>query len=440
MKLHLENETVRRRLFKGSFGLEKESLRVNRNTGYCAQSPHPFNNPHIVQDFAENQTEINTPVCSSWKEARDFAEKLTRDMLVELDTRNETLWPFSNPCPIADEQQIPMWQAGSEQARAYRKYLARRYGRYKMVYSGIHYNFSFDEELLHEEYDLCKFEGSFREFRDRFYLDLTQKIVWYGWIIDVLCNASPIYDGSLLAEDDLGRTEFAGMSSMRNSALGYWNFFAPRLDYSSMTAYTDSIESYVEEGLLKAPRELYYPVRLKPKGNYSMEALNNEGADHIELRMIDLNPYEFSGISEDDAWFCHLLMVFLACMDDIRLSWKDQIYAVQNFKNASKYALDQNEILFDSDYSQSVDEAALSLLEDMQTFFEPFDPKASAMIGRQMRKITRPSTCRLASRIRQDFPDFGLDGLMQALALQQKACLSDCSEKKPVKMNGSISL
>lgn len=440
MKLHIDNEKIRSLLFKGQFGLEKESLRVDQNHGYCAQSPHPFDHPHIVQDFAENQTEINTPVCNSWKEARAYAENLTKAMLVKLDTLDETLWPFSNPCPIVDEGQIPMWKTGSDQARDYRRYLSRRYGRYKMVYSGIHYNFSFDEEMLQEEYRLNQFEGSYRDFKDRFYLDLTQKVVWYGWIIDVLCNASPIYDGSLLCEEDLGKTGFAGMSSMRNSALGYWNFFSPRLDYSSMKAYTASIERYVDEGLLKAPRELYYPVRLKPKGSYSMQALNEEGANHIELRMIDLNPYEFSGMSEDDAWFCHLLLVFLSCMEDVHLSWKDQIYAAQNFKNASKYALDQNEILFDCDYSQSVQEAALSLLEDMQAFFESFDPQASAMIGRQMKKITDPKHDRLANRIRQDFPYFASDGLIQALDLQKVACEMDRAAKKSVKINGSIPL
>lgn len=52
MKLHLEDERIRGQLFEGWFGLEKESLRVMQSTGLFASTPHPFHDPHIVQDFA----------------------------------------------------------------------------------------------------------------------------------------------------------------------------------------------------------------------------------------------------------------------------------------------------------------------------------------------------------------------------------------------------
>lgn len=428
MKLQYDQPAIRKHLFEGSFGIEKESLRVYQDTGFCADTPHPFRDEHIVQDFAENQTEINTDIYPTWKEARAACEEMTCQMQVVLDKAGEVLWPFSNPSIIRSPEDLPMLKSGSESALDYRKYLERRYGRMKMAYSGIHYNFSFSEALLQAQFNLQHQESDYRQFKDRFYLDLCQKIVWYGWIIDILLNASPIFDGSLVSQNDLGKTYFSGMSSMRNSALGYWNFFTPFLDYSDLDAYTRSIEKYVEEGLLKAPRELYYPVRIKPAGSYSMEALRETGISHVELRMIDLNPYELSGISEEDAWFCHLLLVYLACIDDVALSWKDQIYAQQNFKNASFYQLEETRILFDTETSLNAKEAALRFLDEMVEFYASIDPDCRDLIRKQKLKLLRPDSYSLAGRVRSDFSDFAKDGLVQARWLQKKALFAKRSD------------
>ena len=68
---HLKDERVSALLLTGSFGLEKESLRITPQ-GRMAHTPNPFpGNEHIVWDFCENQTEINTPVLSSAQAAVD---------------------------------------------------------------------------------------------------------------------------------------------------------------------------------------------------------------------------------------------------------------------------------------------------------------------------------------------------------------------------------
>lgn len=433
MKLHYTDNAIASRLFEGQFGLEKESLRVDSRTGRFAQSLHPFNDPRIVQDFAENQTEINTGVHDSWQSARSECEELTRQMLVKLDEMHETLWPFSNPPRICSEADIPMLQSGLESAHIYRQYLADRYGKHKMVFSGIHYNFSFADDLLIEEFKRHHIHdfSSFKDYRDRFYLDLAQKAVWYGWILDALFNASPLCDGSLLDVHETGKTMFLGTSSIRNSEEGFWNFFIPDFDYTDMNAYTASIERYIDQGLLKAPRELYYPVRIKPSAAYSLDALREHGASHIELRMIDLNPYELSGMSESDAFFCHLFLIFIACMDDISLSWKDQVYAIQNFKHACRMPLDTGRILFDVDTCADPELEALSFLDDMYAFFASlgrFD--ACACIDEQMLKLTLPKSYSLASRVRRDFSNFANDGLDHACLLQDAVLESVQSEGK----------
>ena len=58
-------------LLGGTFGLERETLRVNA-AGGMAQTPHPFpDDLHIVKDFCENQAEINTGVHDSAQGAID---------------------------------------------------------------------------------------------------------------------------------------------------------------------------------------------------------------------------------------------------------------------------------------------------------------------------------------------------------------------------------
>lgn len=54
--------------FEGGFGLERETLRIDKN-GRLAQTPHPFDDPHLQRDFCENQLEIITVVNDSVKNA-----------------------------------------------------------------------------------------------------------------------------------------------------------------------------------------------------------------------------------------------------------------------------------------------------------------------------------------------------------------------------------
>ncbi|MCD8326821.1 MAG: NAD/NADP octopine/nopaline dehydrogenase family protein [Lachnospiraceae bacterium] len=60
--LQIDSPELAKLLLSGSFGLEKESLRTDE-AGFLSHTPHPFmDNPNIVRDFCENQTEINTSV------------------------------------------------------------------------------------------------------------------------------------------------------------------------------------------------------------------------------------------------------------------------------------------------------------------------------------------------------------------------------------------
>ncbi len=207
-----------------------------------------------------------------------------------------------------------------------------------MTFSGIHVNYSFSKELLKIDFNLQE-ETDYQKYKNRFYLIFAQKMAAYGWLLVAVTAASPLLDSSFVEKGIYDGDIFTGMASVRCGEMGYWNEFAPILDYHDISAYADSIQKYVDMGLLKAASELYYPIRLKPAGENTLESLRKNGVNHIELRMFDLNPLADVGLEEKDVVFAQLLMVWLVSTPNQPFSEKDQIQAVQNFKNAARYDL-----------------------------------------------------------------------------------------------------
>ena len=446
--LHIENSEVKKHILEGYFGLEKESLRVLEN-GTFSHTPHPFpEDEHIVKDFCENQTEINTSVHSGAKAAVEELEYHNGRIYKELQSLpvKEYLWPFSNPPYIENERDIPVavFEGAQASKSAYRDYLSEKYGRYKMAFSGIHVNYSFSEDLLRADYDLQnrlsgkngQFEekkpsekgndsiekryDDFQDYKNRVYLNLAEKMALYGWILVAATAASPVLDSSFVEKGIYDRDIFSGMASVRCSEMGYWNEFTPVLHYENIDAYAESIRSYVDKGLLKAPSELYYPIRLKPKGENNLERLQSLGVDHIELRMFDLNPLAEAGVDERDIVFAQLLMVWLASTSEGTVSQKDQINAVQNFKNAARYDLKTVKIVTSEGESRSVAHTALTVIKKMQDFYEETGLNVKAVLDYQYEKFVDAEN-RYAWKIRKQFSDgFVKKALAYAKERQEK--------------------
>ena len=412
----IQIKPFRDHLFCGTFGLEKEGLRVDAN-GRFAHTPHPFSDSDgIGRDFSESQTEINTGVCSTAEEVMEELSEKTTMIHRRLDAlpEKEYLWPFSNPPYIRNELDIPIARFYGDEAykTAYREYLSDRYGRYKMAFSGIHVNYAFDEQLLREVYEQfkkerCTFSAEnaqglscnigvpdagmgYRAFKDAFYLKLAAQCAAYGWIVTALTAASPVMDGSYMEKHAAGKDLFLGLASVRSSELGYWNFFAPVFDYSSLEAYVNGIRKYVNDGLIRNPSELYYPVRLKPRGDNSLSALQHEGVDHIELRMVDLNPLLYEGLDIRDVKFIQLFLVWLAFTPAKRFEIKDQVQAVQNFKNAAHYDLKTVKIVPSGGLAESVADASLEIIRRMQAFYEGFEKEVSEILAFEEDKLINP--------------------------------------------------
>lgn len=406
--LHVDNENVRTHLFEGNFGLERENLRVTPE-GFLAHTPNPFGgHGHIVRDFSEIQCEINTGISGSPEEC--VAELAGYDVVEQRTLAAmeppELLWPFSNPPYIRNENDVPIAQFCDEQAEktVYRQYLSDRYGRYKMVFSGIHFNFSFADALLEAN---CVAAGGtdFAAYKDAFYLDLAQKAVAFGWIMTAVTAASPLLDSSYAEKALFGDDLYLGMGSVRCSELGYWNEFTPILDYSSIAAYAARIQAYVDQGLIRQPSELYYPVRVKPRGAYGLDTLRPGNTSHIELRMFDLNPLYPAGVNEADVYFAQLFLVWLASLPAMRLTGAQQIQAAANFKRAAHYDLRTVKIDVPGWGVDSVSHSAMRLLAEMEAFLRRVDApqKAFDCLAYQRRKFTDPDDARYTHIVRERF-------------------------------------
>lgn len=286
---------------RGNFGLERENLRINPD-GSLALTPHPvafgdkLTNPGITTDFSESQIEIITPVSGSIPDLLAHEECLTKKVYEGIGS--ELLWPLSSPpVDLPPEEQIPIADFGpaGKDKNDYRAYLSKKYGRRKQLYCGIHFNFSFAEEDLHENF---KDAGA----RNQFYLNLAAQAMRYRFFLVHLLAASPEERGGVCYR------------STRLSACGYKNTKSVYLDYSSPSAYLASLLSAVETGLIEGARELYQLVRIKGKGFEDLTRLPE--ANRIELRIPDLNPLFTEGINPDDIYLMHLYLMWAAQQDD----------------------------------------------------------------------------------------------------------------------------
>lgn len=372
MSLNFDTTLSIQNMYKATFGLEKESLRSDEN-GFLSHTKHPFiGNSHIDRDFCENQVEIVTDVWDSTDAVFKQISELHRTVVNELsvlESGKEIVWQFSNPPYVKGESDIPIasYKRSLKGKEIYRKYLAEKYGKKKMLFSGIHFNFSFGDELI----EISRAENktdSFYEHKNNLYLELAKKITKYSWLIVYLTAASPVMDGSYFDDTKLGKDVITPFSSARCSEIGYWNEFIPILKYDTLESYVGSIQDYVDKGLLRSVSELYYPIRLKPKGENSLDNLKNSGVNHIELRMLDLNPLSPVGIFKEDIDFLHMLIIYLMSLDDEDFTEHEQVSAVKNVKHAANFD-DENTVIEFYGEKVSVKSAALKVLCDMQDFF-----------------------------------------------------------------------
>ena len=319
-------------------GVEKESLRANAD-GMLALTPHPrtlgsaLTHPCITTDFSESQLELITAAHAA---PADCARELLEiHQFVAREIGQERMWVSSMPCVLPTDETIPLGRYGtSNVGRAksvYRMGLGHRYGRRMQTISGIHYNWSLPG-LGNDEYFAL-----IRNFRR------------HSFLLLVLFGASPAVCASFVqgrkhALQPLGAHTYGlpHATSLRMGRLGYQSDAQAALNvsYNCLEGYAASLHgalttphppyeaigvrnpggeyNQLATSLLQIENEFYGIIRPKRTiriGERPLHALRERGVEYVEVRLMDLDPFEITGIAEPTMRFLDVFLLHCLLAD-----------------------------------------------------------------------------------------------------------------------------
>lgn len=336
-------------------GLEKEALRVQPD-GWLAQTPHPaalgstLTHPNITTDYSEALIELITPACDSIGDALGWLDDLHRYTYAHIGS--ERLWVNSMPCKLGPDSNIPLAQYGSSNVgrmkTLYRHGLGIRYGRRMQTIAGIHYNVSFPESFWQSwlaQAGSSATGTALQDFISGKYLGLVRNFQRHSWLLLYLLGASPAVCGTFLEGREHGLRQLPSgtlylpeATSLRMSSLGYQNdaqsdlqvsynaldeyirdldraIRTPYPPYEAAGVIRDGVYQQINANILQIENEYYGLIRPKRtirSGERPTQALTRRGVEYVELRCVDLDPFEPLGIGRDSA---HFLEVFaLHCL------------------------------------------------------------------------------------------------------------------------------
>jgi glutamate--cysteine ligase len=319
-------------------GIEKESLRA-RPDGGLALTPHPaalgsaLTHPSITTDFSESQLELITGVHAEVASCLD--ELMRLHQVVYRAISDEMLWVGSMPCTLPADETIPIGRYGSSNVgrakSVYRMGLGHRYGRRMQTISGIHYNWSMPGVSNDDYFALI------RNFRR------------HSFLLLYLFGASPAIGSSFVAGREhrlqpLGQDtmHLPHATSLRMGRLGYQSDAQASLavSYNSLQSYGASLHDAMTQPyppyealgifnpggeynqlattLLQIENEFYgviRPKRVIRSGERPLHALRERGVEYVEVRCMDLDPFEPLGIGAGTIAFLDVFLLHCLLAD-----------------------------------------------------------------------------------------------------------------------------
>jgi glutamate--cysteine ligase len=376
----LDDDAHRSLLGQGLRGIERETLRVDQH-GHLARTPHPvalgsaLTNPQITTDYAEALVEFITPAEHDIGLTLNKLDAIHRFAYSRLG--DEMLWSESMPCELPSEEDIQIANYGKSHIgmlkHVYRRGLALRYGKAMQCIAGIHYNYSLPEKLWQllsvNDGIVEERRNALRDFQSESYIALIRNFRRYSWLLMYLFGASPALSTSFLRNrqhkleklsDDTLFLPYA--TSLRMSDLGYQNDAQ-----SGLTPHENSLESYVttlmdavnrpyppyqtlgtksngewiqlSTNVLQIENEYYSTIRPKRvirTGERPIQALCKRGVQYIEVRCLDVDPFEPVGISVETGRFLDAFLLFCALDESPLITMVESAVHASNFARTVK--------------------------------------------------------------------------------------------------------
>jgi glutamate--cysteine ligase len=376
----LDDDAHRGLLMQGLRGIERETLRVDSH-GQLARTPHPvqlgsaLTHPQITTDYAEALLEFITPAEHDIGLALHRLDAVHRYAYSKLD--GEMLWSQSMPCDLPSEEDIEIGWYGKSNIgmlkHVYRRGLALRYGKAMQCIAGIHYNYSLPEQLwtviAQSDGIMEERRTALRDFQSESYIATIRNFRRYSWLLMYLFGASPALAKGFLRgrphqletlSDDTLYLPYA--TSLRMSDLGYQNDAQ-----SGLRPHENSLESYVTSlmdavnrpyppyaevgtkkdgewvqlstNILQIENEYYSTIRPKRvirTGERPVQALCNRGVQYIEVRCLDVDPFEPVGIALDTGRFLDAFLLFCALEESPKINAMEGQVHARNFARTVK--------------------------------------------------------------------------------------------------------
>lgn len=451
-------------LNQGRRGIERETLRVDTQ-GQLALGPHPralgsaLTNPQITTDYSESLLEFITPAEHDVATALEELDRIHRFANSKLD--QELLWSQSMPCNLPEEADIPIAWYGTSHIgmikHVYRRGLALRYGKAMQCIAGLHYNYSLSEDLWRV---IKKNEGSAlddKSYQSESYISLIRNFQRYSWLLMYLFGASPALSTHFLRgrehtletlSDDTLYLPYA--TSLRMSDLGYQNNAQAGLmpPYNDLESYMRSLSRAVRlpypayeaigtrrdgewiqlnTNLLQIENEYYATIRPKRvinSGERPVEALCARGVQYIEVRCMDIDPFEPLGISLPTSRFLDAFLLFCALDDSPLTDEANNRERTENFARTVKEGRRPGLQLQRDGASIKLQDWGLELLERIQSAADLLDAQradqqhAQALAAQKEKLLDSSLTpsARVLAELQTTDKSFEQFGLRQSVA------------------------
>jgi glutamate--cysteine ligase len=259
---------------------------------------------------------------------------------------------------------IPIAQYGTSNAglmkTVYRRGLGYRYGRVMQVIAGAHYNYSFADAFWPVLQEIEEDGQPLQDYISARYFHMIRNLQRFGWLVPYLYGSSPTICKSFMGGKATTLEEFNENSyyapyatSLRLCDIGYQNAHELKdgfkATYDSLDSYAESLTRAIETpcpshekigvkvdgkyrqlnaNILQIENEYYSSIRPKQVPDFNEKptlALQRRGVRYVELRSLDINPYDPLGIGVDQCHFLEAMMTFCLLHDSPVISDRERL-------------------------------------------------------------------------------------------------------------------